>query len=87
MKRAEILAEAVRVFAESGYRGGSLKEIADRVGLSQAGLLHHFSSKEELLAEVIAARDARTARSSSPATEHSAAGSPSSDWPSRCGTT
>ena len=36
-KRAEILSEAVRVFAESGYRGGSLKEIADRVGLSQAG--------------------------------------------------
>ncbi|TQS46226.1 TetR/AcrR family transcriptional regulator [Cryptosporangium phraense] len=46
------------VFAESGYRGGSLKEIADRVGLSQAGLLHHFSSKEHLLAEVIALRDA-----------------------------
>ncbi|MFB9319995.1 TetR/AcrR family transcriptional regulator [Cryptosporangium minutisporangium] len=57
-KRAEILREAVRVFAESGYRGGSLKEIADRVGLSQAGLLHHFASKEHLLAEVIAARDA-----------------------------
>jgi AcrR family transcriptional regulator len=57
-KRAEILREAVLVFAGSGYRGGSLKEIADRVGLSQAGLLHHFSSKEQLLAEVIAERDA-----------------------------
>ncbi|SHN46241.1 TetR/AcrR family transcriptional regulator [Cryptosporangium aurantiacum] len=60
-KRAEILHEAVRVFAESGYRGGSLKEIADRVGLSQAGLLHHFASKEHLLAEVIAVRDAEDA--------------------------
>ncbi|MFG1927123.1 TetR/AcrR family transcriptional regulator [Cryptosporangium sp. NPDC048952] len=57
-KRAEILSEAVRVFAESGYRGGSLKEIAERVGLSQAGLLHHFTSKEQLLAEVLAERDA-----------------------------
>ncbi|MFI5956211.1 TetR family transcriptional regulator [Cryptosporangium sp. NPDC051539] len=57
-RRAEILHEAMAVFAESGYRGGSLKEIADRVGLSQAGLLHHFSSKEQLLAEVIALRDA-----------------------------
>ena len=58
VKRAEILVEAVQVFAESGFRGGSLKDIADRVGLSQAGLLHHFSSKERLLAEVIAERDA-----------------------------
>ena len=56
-KRAEILREAVHVFAESGFRGGSLKHIADRVGLSQAGLLHHFSSKEQLLAEVIDERD------------------------------
>lgn len=56
-KRAEILRAAVHVFAESGYRGGSLKHIADRVGLSQAGLLHHFSSKEQLLAEVIDERD------------------------------
>jgi AcrR family transcriptional regulator len=62
-KRAEILREAVQVFAESGFRGGSLKDIADRVGLSQAGLLHHFSSKEQLLAEVISERDAEdTAR-------------------------
>ncbi|GAB7040270.1 MULTISPECIES: TetR/AcrR family transcriptional regulator [Catenuloplanes] len=56
-KRAEILRHAVLVFAESGYRGGSLKEIADGVGLTQAGLLHHFSSKEQLLAEVLDERD------------------------------
>ena len=56
-KRAEILRHAVVVFAESGYRGGSLKEIADGVGLTQAGLLHHFSSKEQLLAEVLDERD------------------------------
>ncbi|MDR7279191.1 TetR family transcriptional regulator [Catenuloplanes atrovinosus] len=56
-KRAEILRHAVVVFAESGYRGGSLKEIADGVGLTQAGLLHHFSSKEQLLAEVLDQRD------------------------------
>lgn len=56
-KRAEILRRAVVVFADSGYRGGSLKEIADGVGLTQAGLLHHFSSKEQLLAEVLDERD------------------------------
>lgn len=56
-KRAEILRRAVVVFAESGYRGGSLKEIANGVGLTQAGLLHHFRSKEQLLAAVLDARD------------------------------
>ncbi len=34
-----------------------MREIADRVGLSQAGLLHHFGSKEELLAAVLDHRD------------------------------
>lgn len=56
-KREEILARALEVFAEKGYRKASLREIADSVGLSQAGLLHHFSSKEELFAEVLRKRD------------------------------
>lgn len=56
-KREEILARALEVFAAKGYRKASLREIADSVGLSQAGLLHHFSSKEELFAEVLRKRD------------------------------
>jgi AcrR family transcriptional regulator len=56
-KREEILATALEVFAERGYRRASLREIAEAVGLSQAGLLHHFSSKEELFAEVLRKRD------------------------------
>jgi AcrR family transcriptional regulator len=56
-KREEILARALEVFADKGYRKASLREIADSVGLSQAGLLHHFSSKEELFAEVLRKRD------------------------------
>jgi AcrR family transcriptional regulator len=56
-KREEILARALEVFAEKGYRKASLREIAESVGLSQAGLLHHFSSKEELFAEVLRKRD------------------------------
>lgn len=42
----------------SGYRGSSLGRIAKRAGISQSGLLHHFPTKQELLAAVI---DARTA--------------------------
>ncbi|MFE4948899.1 TetR/AcrR family transcriptional regulator [Leifsonia sp. NPDC056665] len=56
-KREEILARALEVFADKGYRKASLREIAESVGLSQAGLLHHFSSKEELFAEVLRKRD------------------------------
>lgn len=56
-KREEILARALEVFAEKGYRRASLREIAESVGLSQAGLLHHFSSKEELFSEVLRKRD------------------------------
>ena len=56
-RRRKILSAAVGVFAESGYRKGSLREIAERVGMSQAGLLHHFSNKHLLLSEVLSMRD------------------------------
>ena len=56
-KRAAILDAALEVFAESGYRSGSLKDIATRVGMSEAGLLHHFKNKSDLLAAVLDRRD------------------------------
>ncbi|QQM46413.1 helix-turn-helix transcriptional regulator [Streptomyces liliifuscus] len=49
---------ALEVFSEHGERGSSLKEIADRVGMSQAGVLHYFDSREDLLLAVLAERDA-----------------------------
>jgi AcrR family transcriptional regulator len=56
--RERILSAAVEEFAASGYRGASLGAIANRAGLSQSGLLHHFPSKELLLAAVIDVRNA-----------------------------
>jgi AcrR family transcriptional regulator len=53
--RAAILAAATEVFAENGYRGTSLTEIANRVGMTQPGLLHHFSTKDQLLLAVVQA--------------------------------
>ncbi|NTV38385.1 MAG: TetR/AcrR family transcriptional regulator [Demequinaceae bacterium] len=55
--RQRILDAALAVFAESGFRSGSLREIADRVGLSDAGLLHHYPSKAELLEATLRHRD------------------------------
>lgn len=56
-RRQEILQAAADVFSASGYRKGSLRDVAERVGLSQAGLLHHFPSKDRLLEAVLAWRD------------------------------
>lgn len=56
-KREEILTSALEVIARNGYSQASVKELADAVGLSQAGLLHYFSSKEELFIEVLRKRD------------------------------
>lgn len=57
VRRKRILSTAVEVFGEQGYRGTSLREIARRVGMSDAGLLHHFGTKMGLLAATIAERD------------------------------
>ncbi len=56
-KREEILTAALEVIARNGYRRTSVRELADAVGLSQAGLLHYFSSKEELFQEILRKRD------------------------------
>jgi AcrR family transcriptional regulator len=56
-KRIAILDAALEVFAESGYRSGSLRDVAVRVGMSEAGLLHHFPNKSTLLAGVLDRRD------------------------------
>lgn len=57
--RQTILDASLEVFAESGYRAGSLREIAARVGMSEAGVLHHFRNKVALLEAVLSYRDER----------------------------
>ncbi|MFD9123620.1 TetR family transcriptional regulator [Kitasatospora sp. NPDC059571] len=56
-RREEILAIAMETFATRGYHNASLAEIAERAGLTQAGLLHHFRSKTALLSSVLELRD------------------------------
>ena len=56
-RRSRILHVALLEFAENGYRGSALAAIAARAELTQAGLLHHFRSKQHLLIAVLELRD------------------------------
>jgi AcrR family transcriptional regulator len=58
-RRVEILAAAMELFAARGYRGTTIAQVAAQVGISDAGLLHHFPSKEHLLVAVLAYREER----------------------------
>jgi len=56
-RREEILRAAMHVFGSRGYHQGSLAEVADQVGITHAGVLHHFGSKDRLLTAVLEFRD------------------------------
>nr|WP_277350070.1 TetR/AcrR family transcriptional regulator [Nonomuraea sp. FMUSA5-5] len=57
--RRKVVEACVDAFGQAGFYGATMKDIAERAGISYTGLLHHFSSKEELLAAVLAPRDER----------------------------
>ncbi|MBE7953758.1 TetR/AcrR family transcriptional regulator [Microbacterium oxydans] len=61
-RREHILEIAGEIFSEGGYHSASIADIAARAGISQAGLLHHFPSKPDLLLAVLTARDADAIR-------------------------
>ena len=56
-RRAEILDVAAGVFASAGFRGTSLASVAEKVGVSQPGLLHHYPTKDALILAVLTKRD------------------------------
>jgi TetR/AcrR family transcriptional regulator len=71
-RRREVMAAAVAVFSEQGYRATSMSDIAAKLGMGKASLYHYVGSKEEILVElyeevlrenVIAARQIASAES------------------------
>jgi len=58
-RREELTRIAARLFAEKGYQGTSLADLADGLGVQKPSLYHHIASKEDLLWEV--ARDGASA--------------------------
>ncbi|GAA4045588.1 TetR/AcrR family transcriptional regulator [Agromyces indicus] len=58
-RRREILDTAMSLFAEGGFNTVSLADIANDVGITQAGILHYFPNKAALLVAVLQEREAR----------------------------
>jgi AcrR family transcriptional regulator len=51
--RARLIEAAGRVFASRGYRGATMREIADRARVNLAAAHYHFGSKQDLYREVL----------------------------------
>jgi AcrR family transcriptional regulator len=60
--RKAILESATQLFSEGGFNSASIADIAADVGMTQAGMLHHFPSKSALLLAVLLEREARNLR-------------------------
>jgi AcrR family transcriptional regulator len=52
-KKERILKAATELIASKGFDGTSVRNIAEKAGLSVAGMFHYFSSKEEILYEIM----------------------------------
>jgi AcrR family transcriptional regulator len=51
--RELILGEAIHCFFKDGYEKASMREIASRVGVTQAAIYYHFHSKQEILYQLV----------------------------------
>src|SRR5881409_1928172 len=58
-RRSELTREAARLFAEKGYHGTSIGDLAEALGVQKGSLYHHIESKQDLLYETM--RDGATA--------------------------
>lgn len=57
LKRQEILSQALKLIAENGFEATKLRELAESVNLSEAGLLHYFGTKDDLYVEILREND------------------------------
>jgi AcrR family transcriptional regulator len=59
LRQEQILEEATRSIAQSGYHGFSIQEVAERCRITNAGLLYYFGSKDQLLIALLQHRVSR----------------------------
>jgi len=51
--RAQILDAALALFSHQGYRATSMREIAEKAGVSTGNVYHHFTDKEAIFLELL----------------------------------
>ena len=51
--KEKILEEALKLFAQSGYMGTSMNDIASKLGVTKVALYKHYKSKQEILDSII----------------------------------
>lgn len=58
-RKAQIIRAATELFAASGYVGTSLRDVAQKCGMTKAALYYHYPDKESLLKSVVSYRMTR----------------------------
>jgi AcrR family transcriptional regulator len=66
VRREQILEESISILGRLGYHGFTVQELAERCGLSNAGLLYHFPSKNQLFVAVVEELERREIRALAP---------------------
>lgn len=56
-RRTLLRNEGARVFAERGYHGASMQEVADAIGFTKASIYYYYKGKEELLFDILTFAD------------------------------
>lgn len=51
-RKLELIEGAAEVFARAGYHGCSMRDVAERIGMRQSSIYHHFRSKDEILGAI-----------------------------------
>lgn len=57
LRHEEIRQGAIRIFAQRGYHGASMQDLADALGLHKANLYYYYRSKEDLLFDILSYAD------------------------------
>lgn len=56
-RRLQLIDSATRLISEYGFRGITLRDVAEDCGITQGGILYHFKTKDDLLIAVLDHRD------------------------------
>ena len=69
-RRAQLVELATTLISKLGYNRFSILALAEEAGMTRAGVLHHVISKEQLLVDILGARDKAASDALTAALEH-----------------